>query len=329
MNLTPTIVLTNNDVVKVFDWQAAIEALELAYLSEEKEAGFPPRSMARGEGVWLRTLSGAFADGSMMGSKQISASIKGRKATYPISLFDQASSQLLCLMDAQSITGFRTAATSALALKHILEGSIGKIGVIGSGYEAKTHIRAIAAMVPIEQVVVYSPRAESRQKFIDELSDLDISISAAISVEEAVSGADVVLCAARSRDESPTLKGEWLQPGMTIISIGSTLPEQREVDEMVIQKATLIVADMPEEVIHDTGDMLLAQKAGVEFSNKMVSLSSLIQKKVCRNSTSDIVLYKSVGAAIQDLAVAKMCYLSAVNQNLGISLRQAIPFVSK
>jgi alanine dehydrogenase len=328
-SLNATIVLTNADITQVFDWHAAIKALELAYSTPGNEANFPPRSMARGDRVWLRTLSGAFADGSIMGSKQISASIKEKKASYLISLFDQTSSQLLCLMDAQSITGYRTAATSALALKHLLPHKIGKIAVIGSGYEAKTHIRALAALLPIEQVEVYSPRAESRQKFIEDLSDLNLKLSAASTAEAAILGAEVVICAARSKDETPTLKGEWLQAGMTIVSVGSTLPEQREVDEIVIQKAALIVADMPEEVAHDTGDMLHAKKTGVKFSRKLVSLSDLVQQKARRKKPSDIVLYKSVGAAIQDLAVAKMCYHRAVSQNLGISLGHAIPFVSK
>ncbi len=325
----PALLLTDAHVMDVFDWESAAHALESVYALPGLEAGFPPRSMARGEGVWLRTLSGVLPGGGIMGSKQISVSIKSRKASYLISLFDQETSRLLCLMDAQSITGYRTAATSALAVKHLVTRPIGKVAVVGSGYEAKNHVRALAAMMPLGRIEVFSPREKSRQGFVDELSGTGLDLATVDAAEKAVQDADVVICAARSRDESPTVKGAWLRPGMTVVSIGSTLPEQRELDEEAIEKAGLIVADMPEEVADDTGDMLAARKANVAFESKLFSLSSLVRKEVARRNESDITLYKSVGAAVQDLAVALMCYRRAVERGLGVALLDSISPVSK
>jgi alanine dehydrogenase len=125
--------------------------------------------------------------------------------------------------------------------------------------------------------------------------------------EAAVRTADVVLCAARSRDESPVLHGEWLAPGATVVSIGSTLPEQREVDEATMARATRIVADMPEEVAHETGDALAAKAAGIDVLEKLVSLADVASGRVQgRSSPDDIVLYKSVGSALQDVVIAEM-----------------------
>lgn len=325
----PTLLLNDKEIHEVFDWRLAISALKQAYSQPQTDSNFPPRSMARGDGVWLRTLSGVFPNSNVMGSKQISASIKGKKASYLITLFDQNSSECLCLMDAQSITGFRTAATSILVIQHLLGHKVGKVGVVGSGFEAKTHVRALAAVMSVEHVEVFSPRAESRQRFLDDLKDTGVSISAVESAEQAVLGADVVICAARSKDESPTIKGVWLSDDMVVVSIGSTLPEQRELDEEAIRRACLIVADMPEEVAEDTGDMITAKAKGVDFEEKLVSLADLVQGRVMRQGTSGVVIYKSVGAALQDLAVAHMCYEHALEKGLGIELPNAITPVSK
>ena len=143
------------------------------------------------------------------------------------------------------------------------------------------------------------------------------------SAPEAVRDADVVLCAARSRDESPVLLGEWLEPGMTVVSIGSTLPEQREVDEQVIARAAIIVADMPEEVAHDTGDMLAARRANIDFAGKLVSLSDLVGGRLERRP-EDIVLYKSVGSALQDVITAEMLLARARAKGLGTELPRSI-----
>src|SRR5262245_41783302 len=110
-----TRLLTDADVHAVFDWASAVAALRRAYSAPDDLARYPVRSMARGEGVWLRTLSGVAADGDLMGAKLIAASIRGKRASYLIPLFRQDTAELVALLDGNSITGFRTAATSALA----------------------------------------------------------------------------------------------------------------------------------------------------------------------------------------------------------------------
>lgn len=116
---------------------------------------------------------------------------------------------------------------------------------------------------------------------------------------------------------------------MVVVSIGSTLPEQREVDEQVIARATLIVADMVEEVAHDTGDMLAARKAGVGFVNKLVSLAELARGEVQPPGRLDIVVYKSVGSALQDIITAEMLLARARALGVGTPLAHSIVPVSK
>jgi ornithine cyclodeaminase/alanine dehydrogenase len=325
-----TRLLTDADVHAVFDWGSAVATLRMAYSAPDDPTRYPVRSMARGEGVWLRTLSGVAVDGELMGAKLIAASIRGKRASYLIPLFRQDTAELVALLDGNSITGFRTAATSALAADCLAPRHPLSVAVIGSGFEAKNHLKALSALRTLKRVSVFSPNPESRARFARELADTCPDIVSASSAQVAVADADVVLCAARSRDETPTLYAEGLSPGTTVISIGSTLPEQREVDVSVVAAASVIVADVAQEVAHDTGDMRAAACAAVAFESKIVPLAEVVGgRHPARTSAAEIVLYKSVGAGIQDLAVATMCYARATERGVGTLLPAWIAPVDK
>ncbi len=326
-----TLFLTDAEVGQVADWQAAIESLREAYCSPINPLMVPPRSMARGDGIWLRGLSAVSPSGRHMGCKLISAYVKpeATRASYLVALFDQFSMGLTALVDGNRITGIRTAATAAVAVDAAVAQKPLRVGVIGSGFEAKGLLAALAAVRSIESVRVFSPTPASRIRFANIFRDEhDMHVEVASSALEAIAGADVVLCAARSRDEKPVLLGAWLEPDMTVVSIGSTLPEQHEVDADVIARSAWIVADMPHEVAEETGDMLAATKAGIPFADKIVSVTDLLTGKVERRP-GDIVLYKSVGSALQDIVTAEMLVDRARARSLGFNLPQSIVPVRK
>lgn len=326
----PTLFLTDADVRQSFDWAAGATALKAAYAGDVSDEMFPPRSMARGNGLWLRTLSGVTSGNGVVGAKLIMASLSSSTASYLISLFNPQSGALDALLDGASVTGFRTAVTTALAADALTPAGAVTVAVIGSGFEAKTHLQALAAVRAISAAYVFSPNPDSRAKFIFDLSHLEIDIKSAESAQCAVASASLVLCAARSRDESPTIRGAWLRPGMTVLSIGSTLPEQRELDPDAIARADMIVCDMVDEVAHDTGDMIAAKAAGVDFDARLLPLSAVISgRHPGRTSGEQIWLYKSVGAAIQDLVIAAVCVKRARELGLGTELPVSITPVYK
>jgi len=324
-----TLLIDDQTVRDSFDWKLAVEALRAAYAGDVSDSRYPDRSMARGDGTWLRTLTGVSADTGLMGAKLIAASMKARQASYLIPLFDE-NAELVALLDGQSITGIRTAATSAVAADLLAGPDELTVAVIGSGFEAKKHLRALASVRPIHSAVVWSPREESRLAFAEELSDLEFPITPADDAQSAVRAATLVICAARSHDESPTVIGEWFGPGTTVISVGSTLPEQREVDAELLDRAHVIVADMVNEVLHDTGDALAAAEAGVNLATKTISLAELVAgRRPGRTHPDQIVVYKSVGSAVQDIAVAAMCLAEARRNGSGVPLPISIPAVQK
>lgn len=326
---TPTLFLSDADVAALSDWPSAVGALAAAYALPVSDAMVPPRSMARGDGIWLRSLTAVSPSGGHLGCKLIAASPRAGRASYLISLFDQRTMALNALIDGNRVTGLRTAATAALAVDLLAPRRPLRVGVIGAGFEARGALDCLRAVRELGAVRVFSPTPASRERYAAAFRP-GLDITAVDNAEAAVDGADVVICAARSRDESAVLRGAWLPAGATVVSLGSTLPEQREVDEETLARAACVVADMPEEVLHDTGDALAAARAGVDVAGKTVSLADLAAgKAAARRADSDIVLYKSVGSALQDVVIAEMLFALARARGLGILLPATIAPVAK
>jgi alanine dehydrogenase len=326
-----TLFLTDEDVKATADWGPAIDTLRRAYMQPIDPVTVPPRSMARGPGVWLRSLTAISPLDGYLGCKLIAASPRLRRASYLIALFDPATMSLHALIDGNRITGIRTAATAAVAVDAVASRHPLRVAVLGSGFEARAQLTALNAVRQIQSATVFSPTQANREGFADHFrSVFSLAVQPSNAPEEAVAGADVVLCAARARNESPVLLGSWLEPGVTVVSIGSTLPEQREVETDVIERAQLIIADVPEEVAHDSGDMLAATRAGIEFAGKLVSLANVIGgQRVARTRPSDVVLYKSVGSALQDVVLAEMLLERARARGIGTPLPVSIVPVGK
>lgn len=309
----PTLFVGDADVIALADWPSAVAALRAAYAQPMSPDMVPPRVMARGKGFWLRGLFAVSPAGQYMGCKLIAASPKIHRASYLVALFNQQTMDLAALIDGSRLTGLRTAATAAVAVDLLAPAKPLRVAVIGSGFEARGLLEALLVTRQVASVRVFSPTPASRERFAQSFREgRDLDIQAVAEARAAIEGADVVFCAARSRDESPVIWGDWLEPGMTVVSIGSTLPEQREVDTQTMARATLIVADMPEEVIHDTGDGIAAAAQGIDLAAKLASLADVASGSVPgRRSAADIILYKSVGTALQDVVIAEMLLLKA------------------
>jgi len=326
----PTVFISDDAVTHLTDWPSAIAALRQAYESPVTPDMVPPRMMARGQGFWLRSLCAVSPSGETMGSKLIAASPRAHRASYLISLFDQRTMDLVALIDGNQITGIRTAATAALAVDLLAPRKPLRVAVIGSGFEAQGQLAALLSIRPVERVRVYSPTPASRARFVDRFLAQSNDVQAAESARQAVEGADVVLCAARSRDESPVLSGAWLEAGMTVVSIGSTLPEQREIDADAMARAAIIVADMPDEVAHDTGDAIAARRAHIDIDSKLISLADLASGRAAgRRSPDAIALYKSVGSALQDVVIAEALWRKARDEGHCTVLPQTILTIDK
>jgi ornithine cyclodeaminase/alanine dehydrogenase len=316
----PPVFVSAEATRRVLDWDDMIGGLREAYARPHgPRTSF--RALARGEGNWLRGLVSVPPAGELMGAKVFGIARK-KRASYLIALFDQADARLVALVDGIHITALRTAATSAVALDRMAPKRPLTLAVFGSGAEAQAHVRAFGRVRKLELVRLYSPTAANRERVAAALSqELGAPCLAQSLAAAAMEGADLVLAAARSRDEQPVFAGEWLRPGMLVVSVGSTLPEQREIDARTIDACDLIVCDMVDEVIQETGDFIAAKAGGIAFEAKMASLNELVMGRLDeRLSGARLPMYKSVGAAVQDIVVAGIAVRRAVELGLAVPL---------
>jgi len=318
--------LTDADVEKLADLRSAIDAIRAAYSTPVDNARNPGRIFADSGREWMRVMPSVPASGRLFGAKSINGSFAdGLSVSYLISLFDRDTADLVALVDGNRVTGLRTAATTAVGAAALVPDRPLTVGVIGSGFEAQSHTAALALVTRFANVRVFSPTRGNREAFAERFSaELGVPVTAVDSAEQAARDVDLVLCAARSRDESPTVQADWIGPDTTVVSIGSTTPAQRELPADLIARATLVVADGVDEVVHGSGDMRAAVAAGIDVESITASLNDVVRGDREVDVERGIRIYKSTGSGLQDIVVAETLVDLARARGVGTELPAGI-----
>jgi ornithine cyclodeaminase/alanine dehydrogenase len=317
-----TVFVSDETVQQVLDWKEMVDKLAEAHAADLHADFAPPRTMARGlTGEWTRALC-AVPAGPIMGTKFFALAAKGGGVRYCIALFQKTDSELVALVDANTVTARRTAGATAVALDKLAPNKPLSVGILGSGHEASAHVNAIGTRRTFTSIKVFSPTVANREAFAAKFAkELGIPCTAVGTAREAVEGMDMVLGTTSTRGGEPSLKGEYLTKGQCIGAIGSTLPEQWECDPAAMEKADLIVCDNAEEVQHGTGDFINARKAGVKFEGKVFDLPDLVKGKLdSRIKAAAITMYRSAGTGLQDVVVAELAWRRAVEKGLAVEL---------
>ena len=229
-------------------------------------------------------------------------------------------------------TALRTAATSAVGTKFLARVNSSSVGILGSGVQAKNHLVALSLIRPVTRVKVYSRTQENREVFAESMGRmLGIDVRAVESAEEAVKGSDIVLCATNS--SIPVLDGNWLEPGMHVISIvgsnvglveaGLRRTKRRELDDTTIRRADLILVNSVQQVKQDEqADIYDPVTAGIRNWNEIYELGQLLSGEIQgRTSDRQITLLKNnAGQGVADVAILAKVYQIAKDRNLGIEI---------
>lgn len=317
--MTEPIILRHDDIAGLLTPADALEVMDkLLSLEADGRARQPVRTNIVYPGGWFRVMPGALLgeDDTYTGLKVMNLSSEGLR--YLILLFSGSTGELLALMDAALVTASRTAAMAAAAARRLLGQVRVRIGVFGSGYEAQAQLRALAGALHADTAVVYSPNPAHRSHFSKKMSE-ELSISV-IPVESAQEAAGHPLLVLATKTDKPVLQSDWVAPGAVILSIGSTRPEQREIDTALIERATAIIADHPAQVMNESGDFIAAAADNRVTSERLIPLAQL---DAHFNKTAEsLILYKSTGTSTQDLALAVFLYQRARRERVGESLAQ-------
>jgi ornithine cyclodeaminase/alanine dehydrogenase-like protein (mu-crystallin family) len=243
---------------------------------------------------WFAVMPAVYGD--VMGAKMVTFyprnADKGKHTHLAmIQLFRADTGEPLAMLDGRLITEMRTAAVSAVAVDLLARPDAKVLGILGSGVQARSHVRALSRVRRFEEIRVWSRSESNARRFAEEVG------GRVTTAEEAVSGADVVLTLTSSPE--PVLFGRWLKKDSMVCAVGAVTPDRRELDDEAMRGA--VVVESREAGMRESGDILLA-KAQVT-----AEIGELL-KGVELDRRDRSVVFKSVGIAIEDVAAAKLVY---------------------
>jgi Predicted ornithine cyclodeaminase, mu-crystallin homolog len=211
-----------------------------------------------------------------------------------IFLVDPETGTPLAIMDGRLITEMRTAAVSAAATKLLASPDAKILAILGSGVQAHSHVEALRLVRSFEEIRVWSPTNKHADQFAKEIGGI------AVSAEEAVRGADIVVTATNSK--APVLKGSWLKDGCHVNAVGACRPDWRELDDEAT--ANVVFVDSREGALKESGDVILSD------AKIYAELGEALAGKVPSHA-NETTIFKSLGMAVEDIAAAMLAYRSA------------------
>ncbi len=308
--------LTEKDVVELLPMETALARVEASFF--EQHRGKAPNQARRRvflPNVSLHYMAGALEDEGVLGMKIYTVSREALR--FLVLLYTADNGNLLALIEADHLGRIRTGAASGVATKYMATADAAKVGLIGTGRQARTQLEAVTQVRNIESVLVYGRDDGRRRAFAHEMSERrGIPVAAAESAEAVVRASDIVITATTSRD--PVLLGDWLKPGAHVNAVGANMLNRREVDDRTLLRSSLIAVDFIEQAKEEAGDLvhgLASLGRGWEEIRELHEVISGSAKG--RTSAGDITLFKSSGIALWDVAVGIHIYRKALEAGRG------------
>jgi ornithine cyclodeaminase/alanine dehydrogenase len=240
------------------------------------------------------------------GVKLVSVSAKaGVQAVYE--LLDPQTGIAVARMEAKYLTDIRTAATSAVATDLLARNDVETLGVFGCGRLAVAHLAVLPRVRNFQRFLVCGSGRSDVSAFCGKMKN-DVGLNVEPANAETVTRESDVICTCTT-SPMPLFNGDWLRPGTHLNLLGAFQPETREVDDITVKRAQVVV-DTYDGALQEAGDLLIPLKNGsIERSHIIADLHEIASgKKVARTSTESITLFKSVGCALEDLVTAQLVY---------------------
>ena len=220
-------------------------------------------------------------------------------------LFDGASGAPLAVLDAEPLTLRRTAAASALASTYLSRPDSRTLLVVGTGRLAPYMAAAHATARRFERVLVWGRSRDGARRLAADLARQGLPARPVEDLAAAAAQAEVITCATTARE--PLLHGSWLRPGTHVDLVGAFTPEMRESDDALLARADVFV-DTYAGALAEAGDLVQAIAGGaIARASVRAELSELASgRHPGRTGNAAVTVFKSVGAAIEDLCAAAL-----------------------
>jgi ornithine cyclodeaminase/alanine dehydrogenase-like protein (mu-crystallin family) len=311
------LLLNEDEVRQILTMDMALDAVEqgLRRMALD-EAQNVPRARVQTDHAMLHSMSAAIKSLGIMGAKIYATSRKGA-AQFHVSLFDGKTGALLCLMQADYLGQMRTGAASGIATRLMARPDATQVGLFGSGKQARTQLLGVCSVRRISLVQVYSPNEERRRHFARQMSaECRTEVVPVSRPELAAEDKDIIITATTSRE--PVLHGQWIAQGTHINAIGSNFLGKAELDAVAIRRCADVVVDSKEQARLEAGDFQQALEDGsLRWTDIRELAQVLVGRYPVRKHAQDITLFKSLGIAVEDVAVAGQVYASAQANGIG------------
>ena len=350
------IILTNDQITELLDMRECVAALESAYgdFGRGEAVDIPRQDMLvsnRREGAVhaFKTMSGSWPRSGIAALRLNSdivtwPQVNGapRRVKVPLSepggryngsvlLFSTDTGQLLCMFSDGVMQKTRVGGASGVAAKYLARTDATTMGLLGTGWQAEAQLEAMCAVRPLSLVKVFSPRAESRQKFAQRFSaKLNCEIRAVDDAAQAAAGVDILVSATNSMQ--PTILPAWVKPGIHITSVrGSEIPTEilKAADRLVVNTNAPVTAypargwpsQVPEFANGDYG----RPDIGVIDYSKVPELKDVVAGTVPgRSSPSEVTCFHNYkGLGLQFAAIGSLVYKKATARSIGLQVEDA------
>jgi ornithine cyclodeaminase/alanine dehydrogenase-like protein (mu-crystallin family) len=299
------IYLNEKDVAEFLDMPTAIQALRDAFLARARNEGnVIPRTRWEFGERRLNVMGGGLAV-----QRRFAVKCYGSSAFHVLLYSEQDG--LIAIIEANVLGQIRTGAASAVASEKMARPGARKVGLIGTGRQARTQALALSSAGLLQEVAVYGRRRDKLEAFCAKLGpELGAPVHAAASAEEAVVDADIVTAATNSA--TPVVMASWLKAGAHVNGIGANAANRREIDPEIVLKASLVVTDDIPQAKTEAAEFIDLAKAGRLDWSRIKPLHEIVTADSLPRDPSSLTLFKSLGVGLEDVAVASIVYHRAV-----------------
>jgi alanine dehydrogenase len=312
-----TLYLKESEVDQLASVPEVIDALDAAFRDQAiGKAWTNPRNRLRLPGTTLHMMAGAIP--GYFGYKAYT--VTAGKTQFFFYLYSAQTTELLAMIEADTLGQKRTGAATGLGTRVLAREDATEAALFGAGWQAETQLLAMDSVRRLKRVWIVNRKPDRRQAFIQKMqTQVKAELLAAENVEQVVRTSHVITTITSSRE--PVFKGEWLQPGTHINAAGGNLLLRREIDDEAVIRSNRLVVDSIEQSKIEAGELMGVIETGRRHWEDFIELRDVVAGlKPGRTSPSDITLFKSLGLALEDVAIGKLVYERAVERGVGRKL---------
>lgn len=308
--------IREREVDELVSFDDAIKAVEDGFkLLASGGAVNLPRRRAVVEGAVLHALQGVvLGEYRVAGLKTYLSTRRG--ARFVVVLFGLDSGEPLAVIEADRLGQLRTGAASAVATKYMAREDSSRLGIVGSGVQARAQFDALSRVLKLELIKVISRTREHAEDFARYIRSKGFDAVVVGNYEEVCRGVDVLVTATSSKD--PFIKGSYLGLGLHVNAIGSNWSNRAELMPDAVLKADVIAVDDLAQAREEAGDLIMAGDAAWF---KAIPLADIVAGRAKgRPTDSSVTIFKSLGIAVEDLVLAKLVYDRAIKEGGGVEV---------